>query len=75
MILIKLKLKNNINDLDLINVGDSEIADHNTEDNLENLNILSISEEYDSSIMIIQNTRLIIKISECDIFSAGDEID
>ena len=27
------------------------------------------------SIMTIQNSRLIIKISECDIFSAGNEID
>ena len=52
--------------MDLINVGDSEIADHNADDNLENLNILSMSEEYDSGIMIIQNTRLIVKISECD---------
>ena len=71
----KLKLKKNINDLDLINVGDSEIGNHNAEENLENLNILSMSEEYDSGIMIIQNTRLIVKISECDIFSAGNEID
>ena len=34
-----------------------------------------MNEEYDSSIMTIQNTRLIVKISECDIFSAGSEID
>ena len=27
-------------------------------------------EDYDSSIMTIQNSRLIVKISECDIFSA-----
>ena len=32
-------------------------------------------EDYDSSIMSIQNSRLIVKISECDIFSAGNEID
>ena len=32
-------------------------------------------EDYDSSIMTIQNSRLIVKISECDIFSAGNEID
>ena len=31
-------------------------------------------EDYDSSIMTIQNSRLIVKISECDIFSAGNEI-
>ena len=64
----KLKIKNNRNDLDLINVEGSEIADHNAEDNLEQLNILSMHEDYDSSIMTIQNSRLIVKISECDIF-------
>ena len=31
-------------------------------------------EDYDSSIMNIQNSRLIVKISECDIFSAGNEV-
>ena len=71
----KLKLKNNRNDLDLINIGNSEIPNHNAEDNLKELNILSMHEDYDSSIMIIQNSRLIVKISECDIFSAGNEID
>ena len=29
----------------------------------------------DSSIMTIQNSTLIVKISECDIFSAGNKID
>ena len=71
----KLKLRNNRNDLDLINIGDSEIPNHNAEDNLEELNILSVHEDYDSIIMTIQNSRLIVKISECDIFSAGNEID
>ena len=71
----KLKIKNNRNDLDLINIGNSEIANHNAEDNLEELNILSMYEDYDSSIMTIQNSRLIVKISECDIFSSGNEID
>ena len=70
----KLKIKNNRNDLDLINIGNSEIANYNAEDNLEELNILSLHEDYDSSIMTIQNSRLIVKISECDIFSAGNEI-
>ena len=70
----KLKLKNN-NDLDLINIGDNEITDRSGEDNLENLNIIAMSEDYDNSIMFIQNSRLIVKISECDIFSAGNEID
>ena len=71
----KLKIKNNRNDLNLINIGNSEIADHNAEDNLEELNILSMHEDYDSSIMTIQNSRLIVKISECDIFSGGNEVD
>ena len=70
----KLKIKNNRNDLDLINIKKSEITDYNPEDNLEQLNILSMHEDYDSSIMTIQNSRLIVKISECDIFSAGNEI-
>ena len=71
----KLKIKNNRNDLDLINIGNSEIPNHNPEDNLEELNILSMHEDYDSSIMTIQNSRLIVKISECDIFSGGNIID
>ena len=71
----KLKIKNNRNDLDLINIGNSKIPNHNAEDNLKELNILSMHEDYDSSIMTIQNSRLIIKISECDIFSGGNEID
>ena len=70
----KLKIKNNRNDLDLINIGNFEIPNHNAEDNLEELNILSMHEDYDSSIMTIQNSRLIVKISECDVFSAGNEI-
>ena len=71
----KLKIKNNRNHLDLINIGNSEIPNHNTEDNLEELNILSMHEDYDSSIKTIQNSRLIVKISECDIFSGGNIID
>ena len=71
----KLKLKNNRNDLDLVNITDSEIPNHNSEDNLEELHILSMHEDYDCSIMTIQNSRLIVKISEYDIFSAGKEID
>ena len=70
-----LEIKNNRNDLDLINIGNSEIPNHNPEDNLEELNILSMHEDYDSSIITVQNSRLIVKISECDIFSAGNEID
>ena len=67
----KLKINNNKNYLDLINIGNSEMPNHNAEDNLEELNILSMHENYDSSIMTIQNSRLIVKISECDIFQLG----
>ena len=71
----KLKFKNNRNYWDLINFGNSEIPNHNAEDNLKELNILSMHEDYDSSIMKIQNSRLIVEISECDIFSGGNIID
>ena len=49
----KLRIKNNRNDLDLINIGNSEISIHNAEDNLEELNILSMHENYDSNVMTI----------------------
>ena len=44
---------------------------------LENINIISEGDiEYDASQMkIIQNTRLLIKMSECEFFSAGDSSD
>ena len=44
---------------------------------LENINIISEGDiEYDATQMkIIQNTRLLIKMSECDIFSAGDSLE
>ena len=48
----KLKIKNNRNDLDLINVGNSEIANYNAENNLEELNILSMHEDYDTVPLI-----------------------
>ena len=44
---------------------------------LENINIISEGDiEYDASQMkIIQNTRLLIKMSECQIFSAGNSLE
>ena len=44
---------------------------------LENANIISEGDiEYDASqIKTIQNTRLLIKLSECDIFSAGGSLE
>ena len=46
-------------------------------DNLENIDILGGSIQSGGSIKIIQNTRLDVKLSECQLFSAGDssEID
>ena len=67
----KLKIRNNRNDLDLINIGNSEIPNHNAEDNLEELNILSMLEDYDSSIMTIQNSRLIVKLVNVIFFQLG----
>ena len=44
---------------------------------LENVNIISEGDiEYDASQMkTIQNTRLLLKMLECDIFSAGDSLE
>ena len=46
-------------------------------DNLENINMLGGSIQYARSIKFIQNTRFVIKMSECQLFSVGDskEID
>ena len=46
-------------------------------DDLENIDILEGSIQSGGSIKIIQNTRFVVKISECQLFSAGDfkEID
>ena len=60
-----LKLKNNTNNLEAINIGvESDVPNYNSEDNLEQLNILAIDKNYDSSIRAIQHSRLIVKISE-----------
>ena len=42
----------------------------------EEINIISEDPEYDASQMkIIQNTRLLVKMSECQIFSAGNSLE
>ena len=41
-------------------------------DNLENINILGGGIQYAGSIKVIQNTRFVVKISECQLFSGGD---
>ena len=70
----KLNLKN-FKNLKPIDFKEQIGFDRNTYDgdDLENINI--ISEEfikYEEPIKIIQNTRLVVKISECQLFSAGD---
>ena len=44
---------------------------------LENINVISEGDiEYDASQMkIIQNTRLLIKMSECQLFSVGSSLE
>ena len=74
----KLNLKNfkNLKVFDFDNLYGLErnIFDGTPIDNLENINIISEDNiEYDISQMrIIQNTRLLIKLSECNLFSSGD---
>ena len=77
----KLNLKN-FKSLKPINFEDQIGFDRNTyegDNDLENKNIISEGTiEYDDgSIKIIQNTRLVVEISECQLFSAGNskEID
>ena len=59
-------------DSDYLDCREQELYDGSVND-LENINIISEdSIEYDASQMkIIQNTRLLVKLSECDIFSCG----
>ena len=79
----KLNLKNFKNlkvfDFDDLYGMDRNVFDGTPINDLENINIISEGDiEYDASQMkIIQNTRLLIKLSECNIFSSGtsSEID
>ena len=75
----KLNLKN-FKNLKPVDFKEQIGFDRNTCDgttDLENINILGGSIQSGGSIKIIQNTRLVVKISECQLFSAGDfkEID
>ena len=74
----KLNLKN-FKNLKPIDFEDQIGFDKNTydADDLENIDILGGSIQSGGSIKIIQNTRFVVKISECLLFSAGDfkEID
>ena len=58
-------------DADYLDCREQELYD-GTIDDEENINIISKDIEYDVTQMrIIQNTRLLIKLSQCDLFSAG----
>ena len=74
----KLNLKN-FKNLKPIDFEDQIGFNRNTYDanDLENIDILGGSIQSGASIKIIQNTRFVVKISECLLFSAGDfkEID
>ena len=76
----KLNLKNLKNlkcfDFDDLYGRDREVFDGTPVDQ-EQINIISEGDiDYDASQMkIIQNTRLLIKMSECDIFSAGNSLE
>ena len=63
-------------DGDYLDIRPQELYDGSVDD-LENANIISEGDiEYDDSqIKTIQNTRLLIKLSECNIFSAGDSLE
>ena len=74
----KLNLKN-LKNLKTVDFKDQIGFDRNCydADDLENTNIQSSVKKSGESINIIQNTRFVVKLSECQLFSAGDssEID
>ena len=76
--IVKLNLKN-LKNLKSIDFEDQIGFDRDCydADNLENINILGGNIQSGGSMKIIQNTRFVVKISECLLFSAGDskEID
>ena len=78
----KLNLKNFKNlksfdfDSNYLDARNQDLYDGTPINDQEELNIISEDAEYDASQMkIIQNTRLLIKMSECDIFSAGNSLE
>ena len=68
----------NFKNLKPINFEDQIRFDRNTYDgtnDLENINILGGSIQSGGSIKIIQNTRLVVKVSECQLFFAGNSLE
>ena len=75
----KLNLKNFLN-LKTIDFEDQIGFDRNTYDgtnnDLENINIISEGPiQYDESVKTIQNIRLVVKISECQLFFGGNSLE
>ena len=64
-------------DFDNLYGRERDVFDGTRIDDLENINIISEDNiEYDATHMkIIQNTRLLIKLSECNLFSSGSASD
>ena len=60
-------------DFDNLYGRERDVFDGTPIDDLENINIISEDNiEYDATQMkIMQNTRLLIKLSECNLFSSG----
>ena len=75
----KLNLKNfkNLRPIDFEDQIGFDREGYDGTNDLENINILGGNVQSGGSIKIIQNTRLVVKISECQLFSGGDckEID
>ena len=70
----KLNLKNlkNLKPIDYEDQIGFDRQGYDTTNDLENVDVLGGSIQSGGSIKIIQNTRFIVKISECQLFSAGN---
>ena len=71
----KLNLKNlkNLKPIDFEDQIGFDREGYDGANDLENINIISEKFiKYEEAIKIIQNTRLVVRISECQLFSAGD---
>ena len=70
----KLNLKNfkNLKAIDFEDQIGFDREGYDGTNDLENIDILGGNIQSGGSIKIIQNTRLVVKISECQLFSAGD---
>ena len=70
----KLNLKNlkNLKPIDFEDQIGLDREGYDGTNDLENIDILGGSIQSGGSIKIIQNTRFIVKISECQLFSAGN---